>query len=991
MTHKLFVSGLSLLLCLAFVGRMQGQVITATIYGVVADPSGAVIPNAKVTAADEQTGAKASTTTNAAGEFTLSSLQAGPYSITIEGSGFQTQKQTGLQLASGQRIRLTYTMQLGALAQAVEITAAAPLVNAVNAEQRTNLGALQVSELPSARRDWTNLIKNDTGISTVQGRVTLNGLASTALRLTVDGTDAASDSEMPAVSMYQEFNFIKGVSSEAIEEVNVAKSIASAEIGNTMSGNININTKRGTNKFHGSLFELNQTEDLNARNQFLTTKPGQVFNQFGGSFGGPAIRNKLFFFGVYEGYRLRGFQTFSGNVPTAEFRAQAIAAVPAYKPMLDLFPLPNTPVTPGAVTGLYRGAGSQVANENHAVIRSDYHLRDDTILTARYTRGRPFQQIPRLEALLRRDWTGVIEVGSLNVTHMRARWTSESRLGINHSEVAREDNSYQLGLSAVSGGVGFSTSGETFAKFGTSWSLEEVMGVSRGRHSLKFGGLFVRPLAGRENISSPSLVYANATDFLANSPNSVTVTFGVKDYQIRQWSLGFFVQDDFKVSRRLMLNMGIRYDYFEVPKERDGKLFNRDDPFGMGPYLPPDEIWKAKRTNLSPRIGFAYTLDGAGKTVVRGGAGIFFSQRPIYTGVMDIVQNALDEPFRITFSRADVVKYGALLQYPVDKDKVLPLVKGPQGVIGSSATDPNWGYPYSYQWTLGVQRQLSRNTVLEAAYVGNRGVKLLMSRFMDQPDRITGVRPNDKFTQFRYSDGHESSFYSALQVSLRRRFAKGLTANTNYTWSRLLSYTGEADMYIPGQPQDVFNIRADHGPADQDLTHRFTSDVIYELPFHRFSGSDTRTARLLLRGWQIGSIVTAQSGSPFNVTQSSGLNSSRADYIGGAPILSDSRQTLVYLNKAAFAQVPLAPVSRLPIRPGNIGRNALRGPGMWNVDLALSKSLAFMESMKLQIRADMLNAFNHTNLSGPSSDITSGTFGRITSTRGARVMQSKHV
>jgi hypothetical protein len=315
---------------------------------------------------------------------------------------------------------------VGATSETVNVTAEAPLVNASTAEQRNTVTTQQVIELPTQRRDWTGLLRLGTGVTPFgDGGLTLNGLPPSSFRLTVDGTDAEGDPELPSLSMYQNFNYIKAVSLEAIAEVNLAKGIASAEIANTMSGNVNLITRGGTNSFHGSLFENNQVENFAARNQFLATKAPIVFNQFGGSLGGPIVRNRVFFFTVYEGYRESAFRPISENVPTQEFRQRAIAAVPEYAPFFDIYPLPTAAVAPGAVTGFFEGAGSNVSRDNHAIGRVDYHVSDRNSLSARYTRGRPYRETPRVTTNSR-VFGGLTEVGTLSFTHARSSLTSET-------------------------------------------------------------------------------------------------------------------------------------------------------------------------------------------------------------------------------------------------------------------------------------------------------------------------------------------------------------------------------------------------------------------------------------------------------------------------------------------------------------------------------------------------------------------------------------
>ncbi|MCC7339628.1 MAG: TonB-dependent receptor, partial [Bryobacterales bacterium] len=527
----------------------------------------------------------------------------------------------------------------------------------------------------------------------------------------------------------------------------------------------------------------------------------------------------------------------------------------------------------------------------------------------------------------------------------------------------------------------------TFFKEGQSQTIEQIFGTTRGRHSFRFGAMYGWLWGGRENIETPIARYANAADFLANRPNSVQVTFGVDSYRITTGSLGFFIQDDFRVTKRLIVNMGIRWDYYKVPRERDGRLFNREEPFGFGPYRPPNSIWDTDYNNFSPRIGFAYSVDGASTTVVRGGFGVFQNPRPLFGGPVDLVQNALDEPFRVVYSAADVAAHPDILRYPVVNSKVLPLAKGPAALLAGTAINPNWGNPFSYQWSAGLQKQLHRNTLIEASYVGTRGIGLMMVRTMNAPNRVTGIRPMTNFATFRYRDGSEQTNYHALQTSLRQRLTAGLTFNVNYTWSRNMSYTGDADLLLPGSPQDIWNVRGDYGPSNIDARHRFVVDYVYELPLEKLSSSNGAAARMLLRGWQISGVFSAQSGSPFNPSQPSGLDGSRPDYIGGEAILSDADSTLQYVNPAAFRQVPLNAVSRLPERGGSIGRNALYGPGWWDTNTTLAKAISITEQMRLQLRVEMLNALNHTSMSGVNGNVTQGNFGRFTSTRGARVIQ----
>ncbi|MBC8165946.1 MAG: TonB-dependent receptor [Bryobacteraceae bacterium] len=982
---------LSFVLALASAAIAPGQVVTAKFFGTVTDPNSAVVPGATVTVQNVGRGTSIARQSDDSGEVVIAALPVGDYLITVEAPGFKTLKRSGVSLSAGEDVRLTLPLEIGQVAESVEVTADTPLINTANAEQRTTIEQVRVKELPILRRDWTQLLNLSTGVQLSGGSVRLNGLAPSSFRLTVDGTDATQDNELPSFSMSGNFNFIKGVATEAIAEVNLTKGIQSAEIANTMSGNVNIITKSGSNQFHGSAFWLNNIEDLNARNQFLQNKPGLVYNQYGGSVGGPVVRNKAFFFGAYEGYRQRGFASLNEQVPTAEFRVRIQSVTKIYDKLFSVFPLPTRSYAAGANTGAWVGSGTEQGSDDHLVVRGDYNFTSTTLLNARYTRSRPFRETPRVVEANNRTWKGTVEQGTANVTHVRPSWSFETRFGFNYNMVPRVDNYFGLYASDPSyngiGGLGFGISAETLKREGYTWSIEESISRSIGKHSLKFGGIYYVPHVRRTNVEVPSITFSSIQDMLDNVPNAGQVTIGTKEYDLRTMTLGFFIQDDFRVNRRLIVNMGMRWDYFGVPKERDNRLFNRNGPFGTGSYRNGDEIWDPDYNNFSPRIGFAYTIGKDNKTVLRGGGGMFHSPLPLYAGGVDIVRDDLNQPFRVTFSRTEALASGAVFRWPISNDSVAAYVRGRTTLIGDTAVDTNNPSPFSYQWNLGIQREFWRGLVLDTAYVGTRGVHIQMVRKWNQVDRITGQRPYSGFSEFRYRDATDSSAFHSWQTSLRKRFSSGLSAGANYTWASAFSYTNQSDLQLPNSVQDIYNVRADKGLPDGFIRHNFISDVVYELPFARLAGSGNLLMRNLLAGWQVSGIFTAQSGAPVNITQETAFENSRADYVGGSAEQSNYRDTLLYLTRTPFAPVPISSVSGAPIRPGNIGRNALRNIGLWNLDASITKRFFLSERIQGKMEAQSLNALNHTNLSGLESRINRANFGQFTSTRGARVVQ----
>lgn len=1001
------VNAVALSLLVALCGPASAQVTTATIYGIVTDPSGAVIPAASVTATNELTGATASTQTDSAGEFTFTFLPIGRYTLAIEAKGFKAHRRAGLELAAGQSVRLPIALEVGVLSESVSVTAEAPLLETASSQQRQSLGTLQVRELPLARRDWTAFMVLGTGmipsVSPSSGGPSLNGLPSAGLTFTVDGTDASGHGEFPSFGLYSNWNVVKGISTEAIEEINVTKGIVSAEYAAALSGNVNIITRGGTNEFHGSLFENNQTQHGSARHQFLGAPTPLTFNQFGGSAGGPVVRNKLFYFGVYEGYRLRSFTPIGANVPTAEFRAQAMAAVPAYKTIFDILPLPNQPYAPGAVTGYFQGASSTKGGDNHAVGRGDYLITDTNRVSGRYTRSRPFSSRPLITIGWPQTFDGISDIGSLSYTHIRPTLSSETRFGYNRFSTLRRDGPTGQfpGITTTGnlGGWGGGTGGNIIRFFGHVVTLEDSLALTRGRHSLKAGVNYQQTYSARRGIPSDDYSYASVADFLANIPSSVRLVHSRYEERpatpIRFWRLGGYVQDDFKVNPRLIVNLGIRYDYFSVPQSADPccRHFNRSD-MGFGPLRPWDSLYDANYRNFSPRLSFAWTADQASSTVIRGGASITYTLHPAFGGLLSVqpvLPNGRPDQGNYTFTRAEALRYG--IQYPTtgrNHPVLLSILNNPTGPWPlTQNTSTYFPQPYSIQYMLSLQRQVTKTLALEAAYVGNRGVHFNYFRRLNQVGRLTGVRPVPELATFNFWDSSESTHYNSLQAALRKRLSYDLTFDLNYTYANSICY-GSNEILQPAAtdfPQDPYNIRVERGLAPFDARHRLNGDVVYELPFARFLRNPGRAVKLVAAGWQIGSIFTAATGQPIVITQPSSLAGSRPDYIGGPAVLDDYRQTLQYLRRAVFAPVPVIAVSAATARPGTISRNPLRGPGFWNVDVSLAKNFYLTERIRLQLRGDFFNAMNHTNLTGLSTNINAANFGRLTSTRGARVTQ----
>ncbi len=751
-------------LILAFSTPAPAQVTTGTLYGRVVDPSGAVVPEAAVIATNVLTSTTKATVTNGRGQYTIPFLTVGTYTVTIEAPGFKTRVEDGLEISSGQKITITSELEIGALQEVITVVTETPLLNMASAEQDIHVTSAMVKELPVNRRQITQLLNTGPGTNAVGNVMSINGLPVFGFTFTVDGVDATSDSELPSLGLYGGYNYIKGVSMEAVKEVEVSKNIFSAEIGMTVSGNVNIITKGGTNQLHGSTFWNYQSGGLNARNHFTAEKVSEVFHQFGASLGGPVVRDRLFFFGAFEGYRLTKMEPMSGFVPSRWIRDATIAATPASRAYFDLWPLPTGAEEAGDATAFYAGSHAATRDDNHVVARLDYNLSPSDYLSARYTRGRPNRLSPRLAIGNPRDFRGEVENVAFTWTKVLGpTTTSELRFGWNKNSTDRVDRIWEAGIPAIED-VLPGTDGEIFIKSGSNWSLENTWALVRGRHSFKFGALARVWRASRINEDVPWYDYANVEDLLANQAHQAGFSFGIEEFQIRSWDAGVFVQDDVRVTPSLMLNLGLRWDYSAVPRERDRRFFNRDGPFGgadqgsgVVQYRDPDSVWNANYKMISPRVGLAWSLDE--RTVLRGGAGFFYIPFNLFSGPVEIVQNALGEPGYIDLDGSALDELG--IRYPDGNDAVKPLVDGRSecdpvaltcpttGFISETSIDPDRENPYTIQWTLGLSRQLTDTVAFDVAYVGNHGVKLTYSPSINRIDRVSGRRPVAGFGGFR--------------------------------------------------------------------------------------------------------------------------------------------------------------------------------------------------------------------------------------------------
>jgi hypothetical protein len=569
---------------------------------------------------------------------------------------------------------------------------------------------------------------------------------------------------------------------------------------------------------------------------------------------------------------------------------------------------------------------------------------------------------------------------------------------------------------SISGPSGFGAgSAEIWDMDGSTYSFDQKVSRHFGKHSLKFGGRYSRVGGFRSNPENPSFSFQNKADFLANIASAVVPSFGSPPYKSRMYEIGFFSQDDWRVTSKLVLNLGLRYDFYsnnvsEPTTNVPVGFFNLTPPtdwrkFDFGPTLDPKKPYNNDPwVNLGPRVGFAYNPDGQAKTVFRGGFGVLFSPQMPAVVRQSVAHPVV--PFRVRWSLDEARQLG--LKFPEYADVMSDVVQREAARTGVrfpfSAINPDLQNPYAMHYQFNIQRDLSSTMMLETGYVGNRSVKFIMHRLINLPDRLTGVRPNPNviFGGPYYVDNTQNGVYNAWQTSLRKRFAQKLMFEAHYTWGKGLStqngdigayYGSDAEVNI----QDFYNPRADRGPNSGDATHRLIADWVYDLP--RFSNGANPFLRHALGGWQMSGIVSTRSGEPITITQSCPFYHCRPDYVGGPVIYENwkeksttrctpgARCSIQYLRREAFALVPVDPGTRIAIRPGNVGNHSLRGPSSFGVDLSLAKNFRLREGINLQVRTDTFGFLNHLNYGAPSTSLNADTFGEINSASGIRVIQ----
>ncbi|HEX5875231.1 MAG TPA: TonB-dependent receptor [Pyrinomonadaceae bacterium] len=1050
--RTLFLVVLSLALPLV----VSAQTHRASLRGTIYDAAGAAIPGAEIKLTSVATGEIRNTTSGDTGEYAISSIAPGLYQLEVKSTMFMTHIER-LELLVNENRRRDVTLNLGHVPYEVDTTFDA------NVKQDTaSLGTVienrQVTGLPLDGRNFYELsllvpgaappAQGSAGSARGDFAFSVNGAREDANNFLLDGVYNVD----PKLNTF-------GVrpSVDAIREFEMLTSTYDASFGRNPGAQVNVILNSGSNDFHGSLFEFHRNAALDARNFFAPAsepKPKYLRNQFGGAIGGPIKRDSTFFFADYEGTRSREGITRITNVPTAEERAgnfsNSLFGVPTNpftgqpfdngvipdffispvgRAIAALYPLPNRNVP------LQNFVSSPTLRDDNDSFdaRVDHNLNDSgSILTFRYSfgerdlfepfTGAAFSLLPGFgDQINRRSQNAMAAlqltltpnlVNESRVAFSRVAQSVQQEASVLNSEVGLPTISPRerdLGLSFITI-TGFSPLGDEGNNPQNSvtnvYQFLNNASYVRGNHLFKFGAdlRFSQQNAfrdvesrGRLQFSPFGQITGNALgDLLLGFPFLTSVARVDNPQQIRTESYNFFINDSFRLTPQFTLIAGLRYEYNSPPVDAEDRANVYDAATGnlvaVGTNGVPRSGFEADKNNFAPRVGFAWSFGEDQATVIRGGYGVYYDQSPLAPA------EALyfNSPFfdnNIFFSLPGLP---LTLNDPFPTFFPFPLPDSALAIQRDLRTG------YMQHWNFNIERQLGRKTVLEVAYVGSKGTKLLTARDINQPQPSVlppGLpivpRPDPRFDDINLLESRANSNYHALQTRFQQRLFCGLTSLVSYTWSKSIDdasnfFSSAGD---PNFPQNSFNVAAERGRSNFDVRHRLSASYSYSLPFGkgRHYLADNGLISTILSGWETHGIVTLQTGRPFTVALLSEIDNSgtgrsilgfgandRPNLVGDPELSNGS--TLQWFNTAAFA-------FPAPGTFGNAGRNILEGTGFQNVNASLVKNTALTERVNLQFRAEAFNLFNHPNFNLPDNFFGSPTFGRITSARDPRHIQ----
>ena len=1097
---------LTAVLCALAAGPALAQFETAEVLGTVKDPTGSVVAKVSVTLHNQDTGIDTRTTTDTDGNFDFPNVKVGRYTVTGEAAGFSKAVASDIAVDVNARQRVDLTLQVGEVSSSVQVTGAAAVLETDSSEHGQVINTEQIVELPLNGRNYadlallsTNTIKSPIAVSFSasgtprEGSFNVNGMRSTYNNFLLDGLDN---------NFYGTSN--QGYSSQTVQpspdslaELKVITTNYSAEYGRVGGAVVNAVMKSGTNQFHGSAWEFLRNTDLNADGfQFtpLLFKPTLQRNQFGTTIGGPFIKNKLFWFGDYEGYRqLQRYLNYD-SIPSMTDRQGTLPVTVANPLTGTVYPagtqIPISQLNPFAAYVLSNlppvNAGAATirsSNDEALLLIRDYNdkydakiddqINDKMSVFLRFSQRKDLQYFaPDLTGPAGGDGNGYIhsldQNASIGYTWVvNASSVFEARFGFTHVDAGKEPP-YIGGpsMSAMFGGfAGLPTSpnltgginSQAISGFGTTLgrqtsnpqfqnpeSFDPKFNFSKQirQHSLKVGYeltiirtevLDVNPLYGEDTyagqfskptcaqlgqqsgctIASDSTSY-NLADFIFGLPSQVNLGNNFVS-NLRQQVHGLYVQDDWRVTPKLTVNVGLRWEFATPLYDRDNNWSDFNPATDTMVRATSGSLYNRSLVNpnykdFQPRLGIAYNIDP--KTVVRAGYGISydFFNRP------GSALEGINAPLALFGVLSQTMPAGG----PVPSTFLTTYNSFSTGIANPSSFNPavsnvdyvpsNFPWSYVQNWFLSVQRQITKDTVVEVSYNGNHSLDLpILADYNQANPNVNGSSltylqrvPIQNYGPITWVDPAGNNHYEGLSARLEHRFANGLYFLNSFTWGTSIGDSEQALEYYAGyveaNPQNIHNLGQEAGPSSFDVKFNNVTSIVYDLPFgksRKYMSNANPIIDGVLGGWELNTINTAHTGTPLNVyynptttEETSSLSNDyrgepflRPNVSGSATSQSKSQMINTYFAGYTFATPP----GNYPF--GDLSRNAFRAPGLEQWDFSANKTFRIRELARLQFRSELFNITNHTNFGIPGTDISTSSFGQIRTTYPARQIQ----
>ncbi|MEO7274483.1 MAG: TonB-dependent receptor [Vicinamibacterales bacterium] len=1027
---------------------------SGAIQGTITDHQKAVVGDAIVTVTHTESGVTRESITSSEGVFRVLSLGPGAYRAQVVKPGFSTARRDSVIVGISETVRLDVTLEVSGLEESVTVTTNAAVVETEQGRVSGRVDRLQLQEMPLSGRNLYNLIALQPGVTgkgvsaSISGgggaddsfagesapRINASGQRDEANSYTVDDTSTNGVARGGITNLTP--------NTESVEEVRVVSNNFSAVEGRSTGAQVQVITKAGTNQFRGSGSYYFQNDKLSARNVFEAAVPAFDKNQFGYSLGGPIVRNQLFFFTSYEGLRQTGVRGSTFTVETPEFRNYVLQRSPSsiaaqllrnFAPAVDPTsgfrdlgsPAPGANVV-GPADGIMDVGTAFFVPEgwrrgNQFNVRTDYELRPGKDrLYGNFYRTNSYAMTGGIRPAFNRPTPNTTHFGNINHTHtFSSSKLNEFRAGVMRL-VGLPDVPEHLEVPGITitGVTGFGQSGYPSGWWQTNWHFKNIFTLVKSSHALKMGGELRQMYGSAQNTGNyiPAYQFSSLLNFADDEalqmtryvdPRSGEPVTAYSELTQTEWAV--FVDDAWKATSNLTINMGLRYENYGTFKDSDDTLRNLVLGNG-GTYAEQlasarvdlvDQFFPTDNNNLGPRLGFAWDPKGDGKMAVRGGYGLSYDRLmnlpaenyrnspPLRATV--VLGQFFGTPF--TYSLGDPSK--PYLGYPVDQALRVGL-DSRNGVVGArvtlTAVDTNLKSPYMHNWFLGVQRAIGRGVVADVNYLGSAGRNLHnaynINRYVGDllDGRFDGYNPS--FQAINMVTSTSKSDYQGATVTLRRNFHQNFMLQGAYTVGKAMN---DADVAVGTTAfQDAANIGGEWAVAGYDVRHKLALVGVWELPFF---DKGSALARKTLGGWQLAGSAIFQTGNPINVTNGAAFPSGdyNADGNGGdrpnAPASSVKQRGFTQAEYLAGIFLASDFARPAPGQNGTLPRNAFRGPGYIDVSLSLSKKFALTAKVNAEVRVDAFNALNRVNLSDPIMDLSSTNFGRVTSQLNPRAIQ----